>query len=90
MIGTLAYYRFSHEIVRYDLKGFTLTKGSRVSRSYQWSQFAEVSLFVNPKEGVLLRLYFQPEGEYVELPATKIGLDPFVLRKSLQNKTNKK
>ncbi len=89
ILGVFLYYRFSHEVVRYDETGFTLSKGTRVSESYEWNQFRQVSLSADSKGGANVRLYFQPDGEYVDIPASRTGIDPFSLRNSLISKLSK-
>jgi hypothetical protein len=83
LVGAILYFRFAHEVVQYDENGFTYTKGKSASKSYEWNQFADLSLFADPKGGVNVRMYYQPDGEYVDLPATRTGIDPFLLRKAL-------
>jgi hypothetical protein len=78
------YFQIGHEAVQYDEYGFTITKGRRTSKSYKWEQFTAVSLFLDSRGGVNVRMYYQPDGEYVDLPATRTGIDPFSLRNNLQ------
>ena len=88
-MGVALYYRFAHEVVKYDDGGFELIRGARNSKYFEWNQFAEVSLLADPKGGVNVRLYFQPDGGYVDIPGTKVGMDPFSLRNSLTDKLKK-
>jgi hypothetical protein len=89
LLGVLLYFRLAHEVVQYDEYGFTVTKGKAMARAYKWEQFAGVSLFSDTKGGVNIRMYYQPDGEYVDLPATRTGIDPFSLRNSLQSRFTK-
>jgi hypothetical protein len=76
----------AHEIVQYDERGYTLTRGRHVAESYDWNKFAVVSLSADQKGGVNVRLYFKPDGDYVEIPASKTGIDAFSLRNELMKK----
>lgn len=89
LLGAVLYFRLAHEVVQYDEYGFTIMKGKGTSKSYKWEQFAGMSLFSDSKGGVSVRMYYQPDGEFVDLPATKTGIDPFSLRNTLQNRFTK-
>jgi len=89
LLGLLLYLRLGRETVKYDDKGFSIIKGRRVLETQEWSQFAEASLHADSGSGINVRLYFQPDGRYVEIPATKTGVDPFTLRDSLLEKLSK-
>lgn len=79
-LGRALYYRSSHETVQYGDAGFTLTKGAHSSYTYDWKQFKQLSLSSDPKKGVCVRLYRELDGEHVEIPASRTGIDPFSLR----------
>lgn len=85
-VGVALYYRLAHEVVLYDDNGFEIIHGAKESASYKWNNFAEVSLISDSKGGVNLRLYFKPDGDHVDIPGTRIGLDPISLRNTLQSK----
>jgi len=87
-LGVVTYFRLGHEVVEYDDDGFTVTKG-KTTESYKWEQFVGISLFSDTRGGVNVRMYYQPDGEYVDLPATRTGIDPFSLRNSLQSRFTK-
>jgi hypothetical protein len=89
LLGLLLYLRLGREAVRYDDKGFSIIKGKRVLETHDWSEFAEASLHTDSGSGINVRLYLQPDGKYVDIPATKTGLDPFTLRDSLLVKLSK-
>jgi len=89
VLGIVFYYRFGHEVVQYDDTGFTVHRGAGSSKTYDWSQFTEVSLAADQRGGVNVRLYFQPDGQYVDIPASKTGVDPFSLRDMLLRKFSK-
>lgn len=89
LLGVILYFRLAHEVVQYDEYGFTVTKGRAMATAYKWEQFAGMSLLSDTKGGVYVRMYYQPDGEYVDLPATRTGIDPFSLRNSLQSKFTK-
>jgi hypothetical protein len=86
LLGVALYFRFAHETVKYDETGFEVTRGGRVALSSEWNRFTEVSLLADPKRGVNLRLYLQPDGEHVDIPGTKVGIDPFSLRNTLRDR----
>jgi len=88
LLGVVTYFRLGHEVVEYDDDGFTVTKG-KAMQSYKWEQFVGISLFSDTRGGVNVRMYYQPDGEYVDLPATRTGIDPFSLRNSLQSRFTK-
>ena len=90
LIGNLAvsgvlsalYYRFRyHAVLEYDDRRFILHKGSRVSEA-SWQDFAFVSLYHKGFAVYALRLYRTgpEEKDFVELPATDIGLDASAFR----------
>jgi hypothetical protein len=89
LLGLLLYLRLGREAVEYDDKGFSIVKGKRVLRTHEWSEFVEASLCADSGGGINVRLYFQPDGEYVDIPATKTGVDPFTLRDSLKVRLSK-
>jgi hypothetical protein len=89
MLGVLLYYRMAHEVVQYDERGYTVIRGKRVAESHDWNEFAAVSLSADQKGGVNVRLYFEPDGKYVEIPASRTGVDAFLLRNNLMKKITK-
>jgi hypothetical protein len=89
LLGIILYFRLAHEVVQYDENGFTLTKGRMESKSYKWDQFSELSLFSDPKGGVSIRMYYQPDGEHIDVPASRTGIDPFSLRSALLSRLSK-
>jgi hypothetical protein len=89
LLGLLLYLRLGRETVKYDDEGFSIIKGKRVIVTHEWTEFVEASLHASPGSGINIRLYFQPDGEYVDIPATKTGVDPFRLRDSLLVKLSK-
>jgi hypothetical protein len=89
LIGLSLYIRFGREAVHYDDKGFSLIKGKKTLETHEWSQFEQVSLYADPGTGIQVRLYFQPDGKYVDIPATKTGVDPYMLRNSLLPRLSK-
>jgi hypothetical protein len=74
---SMLYYRFRyHRVLEYDEKKFTLRTGSRVVER-EWQDFSFVSLYHRGFGVFALRLYRDdPDGkDFVELPATDIGLN---------------
>jgi len=82
-LGIVLYFRIGHEKLQYDAKGFMWTKGHRVAGASEWNKFREVSLYADSSGAINLRLYVQRDGEYVELPVSRTGLDPFKLRNAV-------
>lgn len=89
ILGILLYYRTGHELLEHDDRGFTLKKGRSVVQSCVWSEFACVSLCGDHKGGVNVRLYREPDGDYVDIPASRMGIDGFSLRNSVMAKLRK-
>jgi hypothetical protein len=82
--GTLSalYYRFRyHRVLQYDDRGFVLHSGSTVTEG-KWRDFSFISLYHKGFGVFAVRLYHKHPGEkdFVELPATDVGLDAFDLR----------
>ncbi len=74
---SMLYYRFRyHRVLEYDDEKFTLRTGSRVVKG-EWKDFSFVSLYHRGFGVFALHLYRDdPDGkDFVELPATDIGLD---------------
>ena len=85
--GTLSalYYRFRyHRVLEYDEVRFVLHRGSVITEG-DWSDFSFISLYHRGFEVFAVRLYREhPDGkDFVELPATDIGLDAFDFRREL-------
>ena len=89
LIGLLLYFQFGREAVHYDDRGFSFMKGKKTLETHEWSEFVEASLYAESGTGIQVRLYLQPDGEYVDIPATKTGVDPFTLRNNLLAKFSK-
>jgi hypothetical protein len=89
VLGVLLYYRMAHEVVQYDQRGYMVIRGKRVAESHDWNEFAAVSLSADQKGGINVRLYFEPDGKYVEIPASRTGVDAFSLRNNLMKKIAK-
>lgn len=83
VLGLAFYRRIGHQLLEYDDRGFKLTTG-RSSVQFDWDKFKEVSLAVDPKGWINVRLYFdETYGKYIEIPASRIGADPFSMRNML-------
>lgn len=71
------YYRFRyHRLLEYDDDGFTLRTGTRLTTGV-WRNFSCVSLYHRGFAIFVLRLYRDgaDEQDFLELPATDLGLD---------------
>jgi hypothetical protein len=76
------YYRYRyHHVLEYDDRQFILHTGSR-SIQGDWKGFAFVSLYHKGFGTFTIRLYRKDpdEKDFVELPASDMGLDPSALR----------
>lgn len=75
---SMLYYRFRyHRVLEYDERQFTLRTGSRVVEG-NWQDFSFISLYHRGFGVFALRLFrgSVDEKDFIELPATDIGLDP--------------
>lgn len=76
------YYRgMYHRVLEYDDRRFRLHRGSRITEG-TWKDFAFISLYHRGFGVFTLRLYrgSPDEKDFVELPATDLGLDPSAFR----------
>jgi len=78
ILGWRLYKRIYHMVFTYDDKGFTLKKGSKEVTNHRWSEFSRVSLFRSEYGDVSVRLH--RNGEFFDLPASKLKLNPFDFR----------
>ena len=78
VLGWRLYKRIYHMVFTYDDKGFTLKKGSKEVTNHGWSEFSRVSLFRSEYGDVSVRLH--RNGEFFDLPASKLKLNPFDFR----------
>jgi hypothetical protein len=72
------YYRFRyHPVLEYDDRRFVLHTGSRIVEG-AWKDFAFLSLYHKGFAVFAVRLYRKcpDDKDFVELPATDVGLDP--------------
>ncbi len=79
------YYRFRyHRVLEYDDRRFILHTGSRTVEG-DWKNFSFVSLYHRGFGVFTVRLYRRDpdEKDFVELPASDIGLNPSVLRSAI-------
>ena len=75
---SMLYYRFRyHRVLEYDDSKFTLRTGSRATEG-NWRDYSYLSLYHKGYGVFALRLYrvSADEKDFVELPATDIGLNP--------------
>jgi hypothetical protein len=82
--GTLSafYYRFRyHRVLEYDDQCFVLHTGSRIVEG-DWKDFSLVSLYHKGYGVFALRIYRDSpdEKDFVELPASDLGLNPSAFR----------
>jgi hypothetical protein len=78
VLGWYLYKQWYHIEFSYDDGGFKLRKGKNPPVSHQWSEFSKVSLTRNEYNEFKVKLYSNGDG--VEIPASKLKLDPFKFR----------
>ena len=73
------YYKYRyHTVFSYDEEGFELQRG-QVKTSAKWRDFSTVSLVHLGGSKFAVRLY-RDEEDFLDLPASALGLDPSALR----------
>jgi len=77
-LGWAIYRYVSHLEFSYDGQGFKIKKGRRQVTSHSWSEFSRVSLVRSETLEFSVRLY--SDGEFFEIPASRLKLDPFKFR----------
>ncbi len=86
IIGRALYYQRSHVVVSYDEEGFLIAKGSKKTESHLWNEFRNVSLFADSSGQLNVRMYFEKDGLYVDIPVSRAGGDAYELRSFVQRK----
>ena len=77
-LGWLIYTHFYHCTFSYDEESFALQKGKKEVLEGLWRDFTQVSLVHSEYESSI-RLY-KDENQYVDLPVSKVKLNPFDFR----------
>jgi len=77
-LGWFLYKQWYHTILSYNDLEFELRKGKAVSLAHMWKEFSAVSLARDYRGDFSVRLY--RGDDRVELPASKLKLDPFRFR----------
>ena len=75
LLAYIVYMRIQHFELSYDDAGFSLKRGKTVE-THRWREFHKV-LLVRTDGDFLVRLQ---DGESVDLPVSKLKLDPFSFR----------
>jgi len=78
VLGWYLYKQWYHIVFSYDDAGFKLRKGKNPPVAHQWSEFSKVSLARSEYNEFKVKLY--SDGDAVEIPASKLKLDPFKFR----------
>lgn len=78
VLGWYLYKHWYHMVFSYDDAGFRLSKGNNPPVAHQWSEFSKVSLARSEYNEFNIKLY--SNGDAVEIPASKLKLDPFKFR----------
>ncbi len=76
-LSAIIYRMRYHRLLEYDERRFTLRTGKRITEG-EWKDFSLVSLYHKGFGVFALRLYRgnPDETDFVELPATDLGLNP--------------
>lgn len=75
------YLKTKHIEFYYDDEGFSLKRG-KVVLNYQWRKTSKVLLIKDGIGNFLIRLHLT-EGEMVDIPVSKLKLNPFLFRVKL-------
>jgi len=78
VLGWYLYKQWYHLDFSYDDLGFELRKGKSPPVTHEWKEFSQVSLVRDERGELVVRLH-RDEGR-VEIPASKLKLDPFPFR----------
>ena len=78
VLGWYLYKQWYHMEFSYSDSRFQLKKGKGTPASYEWSEFSQVSLARNEYGEFKVRLH--GSGEPLEIPVSKLKLDPFEFR----------
>lgn len=78
VLGWYLYKQWYHIDFSYDDVGFRSKKGKSQSISHKWNEFSRVSLARNEYGEFNVRLY--ENGGFVEIPVSKLKIDPFEFR----------
>lgn len=78
VLGWFLYKQWYHIQFSYDDTGFQLKKGKNPPVSHQWNEFSSVSLIRSETNEFKVKLYDDKDG--VEIPVSKLRLDPFKFR----------
>jgi len=78
VLGWYLYKQWYHMEFSYDDAGFKLRKGKNPPITHQWNEFSKVSLARSEYNEFQVKLYSNGDG--VEIPVSKLRLDPFKFR----------
>lgn len=78
VLGWYLYKQWYHMEFFYDDAGFKLRKGKNPPVTHQWSEFSKVSVARTEYNEYRVKLY--SNGDSVEIPVSKLKLDPFKFR----------
>ena len=63
-----------------------MIRGEREVENHRWSEFRQISVLADSSGELKVRMYFERDGLYVDIPVSRAGGDPFELRSFVQNK----
>lgn len=86
VIGRSLYFQRAHLAVRYNDSGFQIVRGGKQVENHTWDEFVLTSIFTDSYGDLNVRLYFERDGLYLDIPVSRAGGDPFELRSFVQNR----
>ena len=61
-------------------------KGGKESEDHNWNEFTQTSVFADSYGQLNVRMYFERDGLFVDIPVARAGGDPFEFRSFIQSK----
>lgn len=83
VLGWYLYKHMDHLVFSYDDEGFALRKGTGSQVAHKWRDFSHFSLARTEHGEFSVRLY--KDDEYLDIPASKLKIDPFKFRYEVMN-----
>ena len=86
VIGRTLYFQRAHVTIRYDDRGFQAVKGNKEVQNHRWNEFTQTSVSADSYGQLNVRMYFERDGLYVDIPVARAGGDPFEFRSFVQSR----
>jgi len=83
VLGWYLYKQWYHIELSYSDLGFQLKKGKAAPVTRKWNEFSRVSLARNEYGEFMVRVY--GNGDRLEIPVSKLKLEPFGFRREVMN-----